>query len=97
MKAKTVDGAMQGSTYRLTTIAGFVLLALAGCDRKQSQTPQQSTVKQTPGSHSQTKALRAASVVGYDGKQLQNQVDKILEQKERRDRALENELNDTGP
>src|SRR5437588_11061512 len=88
---------LKSSKYRSTTIAVFVLLTLAGCDRKQSQTPQQSTVKQTPGSHSQTKALRAASAVGYDGKQLQNQVDKVLEQKERRDRALENELSDTGP
>ena len=86
---------MQGSTYRLITIAVFVLFALAGCDRKQSQTPQQSTVKQTPGSHSQTKALRAASVVGYDGKQLQKQVDKVLEQKQKRNKNLENELNDT--
>src|SRR5438105_12357268 len=97
MKAKTVDGAMQGSTYRLTTITAVVLLALVGCDRKQSHTPQQSTVKQAPGSHSPTKALRAASAVGYDGKQLQNQVDKILEQKEKRDRDLESELNETGP
>ena len=88
---------MQISTYRSTIVAIFVSLALTGCDRNQSQTPQQSTVKQTPGSHSQTKALRAASAVGYDGKQLQKQVDKVLEQKEKRDRDLENELNDTGP
>ena len=55
------------------------------------------TVTRTPGGQSQTKALRAASAVGYDGKQLQNQVDKVLEQKEKRDRDLENELNDTAP
>ena len=85
------------STYRLTTITAVVLLALAGCDRKQSQTRQESTVGQTHGSHSQTKALRAASAVGYDGKQLQKQVDKVLEEKENRDKALENELNDTAP
>jgi Holliday junction resolvasome RuvABC DNA-binding subunit len=88
---------MQISIYRATTATIFVSLALAGCDRKQSETPQQSTVKQTPGSHSQTKALRAASAVGYDGKQLQKQVDKILDQKEKRNRDLENELNDTAP
>ena len=88
---------MQVTMYRLTTVAIFVLLSLAGCDRNQSQTPQQSTVKQTPSGHSQTKALRAAGAVGYDGKQLQKQVDKVLEQKEKRDRDLENELNDTGP
>ena len=88
---------MQISTYRATTATIFVSLALAGCDRKQSETPQQSTVKQTPGGHSQTKALRAASAVGYDGKQLQKQVDKILDQKEKRNRDLENELSDTGP
>jgi Holliday junction resolvasome RuvABC DNA-binding subunit len=94
---KSLAGLTQVAMYRLTTIAVFVLLALAGCDRNQSQTPQQSTVKRTPGDHSQTKALRAASAVGYDGKQLQKQVDKVLEQKEKRDRDLENELNDTGP
>ena len=96
-RQRNVDDAMQGSTYRLTTIAVFVSLALAGCDRNQSQTPQESSVKQAPGGHSQTKALRAASAVGYDGKQLQKQVDKVLEQKEKRDRDLENELNDTAP
>jgi hypothetical protein len=88
---------MQSSTYRSIIVAILVLLALAGCDRNQSQAPQQSTVKQTPGDHSQTKALRAASAVGYDGKQLQKQVDKVLEQKEKRDRELEKELNDTAP
>ena len=88
---------MQISTYRSTIVAIFVSLALAGCDRKQSQTPQQSTINQTPSAHSQTKALRAASAVGYDGKQLQKQIDKVLEQKEKRDRDLENELNDTAP
>jgi Holliday junction resolvasome RuvABC DNA-binding subunit len=88
---------MQVSTYQLRTLAIFVSLPLAGCDRNQSQAPQQSTVNQTPGGHSQTKSLRAASAVGYDGKQLQKQVDKVLEQKEKRDKDLENELNDTGP
>ena len=80
--------------YRSTIVAIFVSLALAGCDRNQSQTPQQSTINQTPSAHSQTKALRAASAVGYDGKQLQKQVDKVLEEKEKRDRDLEKELND---
>ena len=88
---------MQTSTYRATTATILVSLALAGCDRKRSQTPQQSTIEQTPGSHSQTKALRAASAVGYNGKQLQKQVDKVLEQKEKRDKDLEKELNDTSP
>jgi len=55
------------------------------------------TVTRTPGGQSQTKALRAASAVGYDGKQLQNQVDKVLEQKEKRDKDLEKQMNDTGP
>src|SRR5712671_6034230 len=94
---KNVDDAMKGSTYRLTTIAVFVSLVLAGCDRKQSQTPRQSTVKQTPAGRSQTKALRAASAVGYDGKQLQKQVDRVLEQKQKRDGDLEKALDDTGP
>jgi Holliday junction resolvasome RuvABC DNA-binding subunit len=88
---------MQISTYRAKTVAIFVSLALAGCDRNQSQNPPQSKIDQTPGGHSQTKALRAASAVGYDGKQLQKQVDKVLEQKEKRERDLEKELNDTGP
>ena len=97
-RQKNAGDAMQHSIQRLTIIAVFMLLALAGCDRNQSKTPQQSTVNQTPPSvHCQTKALRAASVVGYDGKQLQKQVDKVLEQKEKRDRDLEKEVNDTGP
>jgi len=88
---------MQISTYRSTIVAIFVSLALTGCDRNQSQTPQQSTINQTPDDHSQTKALRAASAVGYDGKQLQKQVDKVLEQEKKRDRDLEKALDDTGP
>jgi Holliday junction resolvasome RuvABC DNA-binding subunit len=88
---------MQISTYRSTTVAIFVSLALAGCDRNQSQPPHQSTINQTPDDHSQTKALRAASAVGYDGKQLQTQVDKVLEQNKKRDRDLEKALDDTGP
>ena len=80
---------MRISTYRATAVAIFVLLALAGCDRNQ-----QSTTNQSPDGRSQTKALQAASAVGYDGKQLQKHVDKILEQKEKRDRDLEKELTD---
>ena len=82
---------------RSTIVAIFVSLALAGCDRNQSQTPQQSTINQTPSAHSQTKALRAASAVGYDGKQLQKQVDRVLEQKQKRDGDLEKALDDTDP
>ena len=80
---------MRISTYRATTVAIFVSLALAGCDRNQ-----QSTINQSPDGRSQTKALRAAGAVGYDGKQLQKHVDKILQQKEKRDRDLEKELTD---
>jgi Holliday junction resolvasome RuvABC DNA-binding subunit len=80
-----------------TVVAIFVSLAVAGCNRNQSQNPQQSTINQTPSGHSQTKALRAASAVGYDGKQLQKQVDKVLEQEKKRDRDLEKALDDTGP
>ena len=87
--AKIVADPMGISTYRATTVATFVSLALAGCDRNV-----QSTTSQSSEGRSQTKALQAASVVGYDGKQLQKQVDKILEQKEKRNRDLEKELND---
>jgi Holliday junction resolvasome RuvABC DNA-binding subunit len=80
---------MRISTYRAATVAIFVSLALAGCDRNQ-----QSTTNQSPSGRSETKALRAASAVGYDGKQLQKQVDKVLEQKEKRNRDLAKELND---
>jgi hypothetical protein len=88
---------MKISAYQSTVVAISVLLALVGCDRNQSQTPQQSTINQTPSGDSQTKSLRVASAVGYDGKQLQKQVDKVLEQKQKRDRDLEKALNDTGP
>ena len=86
---KIVTDPMRISTYRATTVAILVLLALAGCDRNQ-----QSTTNQSPDGRSQTKVLRVASAVGYDGKQLQKQVDKVLEEKEKRDRDLEKELND---
>jgi apolipoprotein N-acyltransferase len=87
--AKIVADPMRISTYRAITVAIFVSLALAGCDRNQK-----STTNQSPSGRPQTKALQAASAVGYDGKQLQKQVDKILEQKEKRERDLEKEFND---
>src|SRR5207249_12329994 len=87
--AKIVADPMRISTYRATTVAIFVSLALAGCDRNQ-----QSTTNQSPDGRSQTEALQAAGAVGYDGKQLQKQVEKVLEHKEKRDRDLEKELND---
>jgi Holliday junction resolvasome RuvABC DNA-binding subunit len=87
--AKILADPMGISTYGATTVATFVSLALAGCDRNV-----QSTTSRSSEDRSQTKALQAASVVGYDGKQLQKQVDKILEQKEKRNRDLEKELND---
>jgi hypothetical protein len=86
---KIVADLMRISTCPATTVAIFVSFALAGCDRNQP-----STINQSPDGRSQTKALRAASAVGYDGKQLQKQVDKVLEQKEKRERDLEKELND---
>jgi hypothetical protein len=95
--SEKVADTMHVSTYRLTIVAVFVSLALSGCDRNQSQTPQQSAVNPTPDGRSQTKTLRAASAVGYDGKQLQTQVDKVLKQKEKRDKDLDRELNDSGP
>ncbi|MEP6710038.1 MAG: hypothetical protein ABJB32_07895 [Verrucomicrobiota bacterium] len=81
---------MRISTYWATTVAIFVSFVLAGCDRNQ-----QSTINQSPNGRSQTEALQAASAVGYDGKQLQKQVDRILEQKEKRDKDLEKALNDS--
>ena len=89
---KIVADPMRISIYPATTVAIFVSLALAGCDRNQ-----QSTTNQSPSGRSQTKALRAASAVGYDGQQLQRQVDKVLEQKQKRDGDLEKALDDTGP
>jgi len=91
-RQKIVADPMQISTYRSTIVAIFVSLALAGCDRNQ-----QSTTNQSPDGRSQTKALQAASAVGYDGKQLQKQVDRVLEQKQKRDGDLEKALDDTGP
>jgi Holliday junction resolvasome RuvABC DNA-binding subunit len=96
-RQKIVADPMQISTYRSRIVAILVSLALAGCDRNQSQTSQQSTINQTPEGHSETKTLRAASAVGYDGKQLQKQVDEVLEQKKKRNRDLEKALDDTGP
>jgi hypothetical protein len=90
--AKIVADSMRISTYRAITVAIFVSLALAGCDRNV-----QSATSQSSEGRSQTKALQAASAVGSDGKQLQKQVDKILEQKEKRERDLEKALNDSDP
>lgn len=75
------------------TLALYLSLLLVSCDR--SQTPQ-STTSAAPSDHSRTKALGAASAVGYDGTMLQKQVDEVLAQEEKREKDLEKQLDDTG-
>jgi len=77
---------MHISKIQSASTAVFLLFSLANCHRNVSQ---QSSASPKPVGNPQTKTLRAASAVGYDGKKLQTQVDKILEQKRARDRDLE--------
>lgn len=50
-------------------------------------------VDQPAGGRSETKTLQAAGLVGYDGKQLQKSVDKVLDAADQRNKQLEDGLN----
>ncbi len=79
---------------RTKTFSFWLSLLLVSCDRNETQ---QSTSSPTPDDQSRTKTLRAASAVGYDGTKLQKQVDDVLAQKEKREKDLEKQLQDTDP
>ncbi len=73
-----------------------LVLALTGCDRRSSNAASEQTrPDQSPSGRSETKTLQAAGLVGYDGKQLQKSVDKILDAKDQRNKQLEDELHKT--
>ncbi len=72
-------------------LALWLSLLLVSCDRNETR---HSTSSPTPNDQSRTKALRAASAVGYDGTKLQKQVDDVLAQKEKREKDLEKQLQD---
>jgi len=79
---------------RTKTFSFWLSLLLVSCDRNETQ---QSTTSPTPDDQSRTKAVRAASAVGYYGTKLQKQVDEVLAQKEKREKNLEKQLEDTEP
>ncbi len=75
-------------------VGALFVIAVAGCDQPQSQaTNEQVQAEQTPGGHSETKTLKAAGLVGYDGKRLQKSVDKVLDAADQRNKQLEDGLN----
>ena len=67
------------------------ILISSGCEKKTAVTDP--TAQSTPGS---TKPLEAAGLVGYDGKRLRKDVDRIKEANEKHNQELEKMVG-TGP
>jgi len=81
------------TTLRLTFVVMIcsTMLLASGCERKNAAT--EPTAQSTPGS---TKPLEAAGLVGYDGKKLRKDVDRIKEVNEKHNQELEKMVG-TGP
>jgi len=79
---------------RTKTFSFWISLLLVSCDRNETQ---HSTTSPTPSDQSRPRHLRAASAVGYDGTKLQKQVDDVLAQEGKRQKDLEEQLEDTDP
>jgi outer membrane murein-binding lipoprotein Lpp len=81
------------TTLRLVFVAMIfaTILVLSGCEKKAAVT--EPTAQSTPGS---TKPLEAAGLVGYDGKRLRKDVDRIKEANEKHNQELEKMVG-TGP
>lgn len=63
----------------------FGMMALCGCGSQKEE-----PLKDTTTGWPDTKAVEAARMVGYDGKQMRGAVDKALDKTEKRNKELEN-------
>ncbi len=72
------------------------LLAVSGCDQRQSQaTKDQEQAHRLAGSRPETKTLEAAGLVGYDGKQLRKSVDKVLDARDQKNKEVEDAIQES--
>ena len=76
--------------------AALFVMAITGCGQSHSHAKdEQKQAEQTSGGRSETETLQAAGLVGYDGKQLRKNVDKVLDAKDQRNKELEDRLHET--
>jgi hypothetical protein len=69
---------------KITIIAlSFVLVFISGCDADKSKTSDSGTTQPAAG-RTDTRAIEAASAVGYDGAAMRRSVDKALNQNDAR-------------
>ena len=92
---------MTASTHKLARYSApplliVLCLVLAGCGSDNKPRPPASATNAPqavarPG-RPDTKAIEAAGMVGYDGKQMRKAVDKALDKTEERNKELENAM-----
>ncbi len=73
--------------------SAFIALALLGCGgcgcQGEPSKPPAKPGESAPDPHPETQKLRAADAVGYDGELLKQSVDKMLDQREKQKKDLE--------
>lgn len=73
---------------RLTIpLVAMILFAASGCGDDQPKPPAQEAPKDQ--GRPETRKVRAADAVGYDGKALQKSLDKVLDQQDKRNKELQ--------
>jgi len=73
--------------FLLPLLLAVFCFLLTGCGADQSQSPRAETTNTS--SRQDTKAIEAARMMGYDGKQMRQSVDKALNGTEARNKELE--------
>jgi len=68
-------------------LIGLFWMVFCGCGSEKAQPPAEDKTGRPD-----TKAVEAARIVGYDGKQMRKAVDKALDKTEERNKELENVL-----
>ena len=71
--------------YEHMIYVSLLLACFVGCDSE----PNEPKGKAKDQGREETKKIEAVSAVGYDGKAIRQQVDKMLDDNERRNRELE--------
>lgn len=73
-------------------IAAGLAVAAAGCDQSTPSATEANQPAESPPGRAETRNVQAASLIGHDGKQIQQRLDRVLDQNAQRNERLQTEL-----